>query len=284
MSYIEAILLGLAQGLCEFLPVSSSGHLVILQNVLNVTSDASENQLIVVLLHIATLIAVIAAFHELVWRLIVAFFTIIKKVFTGKFSWKKAESDERLLLLMILSTAILVPFVLLSDQIEALFNSLLLVGIALLFTAIILALGDYLSGKRVKNGITGKEGDDITVKDSVVVGLFQALALIPGISRSGSTITAGLICGFSRKQAVEYSFILSLPAICGSAVLKIKDAFEILPTVDLGPYIVGMVVAAFSGYLAIKLVELLIKKDKFGIFAYYCGAVGIFAIIYSLVK
>jgi undecaprenyl-diphosphatase len=91
------------------------------------------------------------------------------------------------------------------------------------------------------------------------------------------------MCGFDRKQAVEYSFILSLPAIIGSAVLKVGDAIKLLPTVEIGPYLVGMVVAAVSGYLAIKLVELLVSKDKFGAFAYYCAAVGIFSIIYAIV-
>ena len=283
MSYIEAIVLGLVQGLCEFLPVSSSGHLVLFQNLFGLSANASENQLTVVLLHVATLVAVVVAFHRLVWRLICASGRIVKNIFTGKFSWKNTQGDEKLLLLMVLSTALLIPFVLISDQIEALFSSLLLVGVALLVTALLLTLADIATKKRKQAGKLGKSGDQITVKDSVIVGLFQCLALVPGISRSGSTTTAGLMCGFDRKQAVEYSFILSLPAIIGSAVLKVGDAIELLPTVEIGPYLVGMVVAAVSGYLAIKLVELLVSKDKFGAFAYYCAAVGIFSIIYAIV-
>ena len=283
MSYIEAIVLGLVQGLCEFLPVSSSGHLVLFQNLFGLSANASENQLTVVLLHVATLVAVVVAFHRLVWRLICAFGRIVKNIFTGKFSWKNTQGDEKLLLLMVLSTALLIPFVLISDQIEALFSSLLLVGVALLVTALLLTLADIATKKRKQAGKLGKSGDQISVKDSVIVGLFQCLALVPGISRSGSTTTAGLMCGFDRKQAVEYSFILSLPAIIGSAVLKVGDAIELLPAVEIGPYLVGMVVAAVSGYLAIKLVELLVSKDKFGAFAYYCAVVGIFSIIYAIV-
>ncbi len=283
MSYIEAIVLGLVQGLCEFLPVSSSGHLVIFQNLFGLSENASENQLIVVLLHVATLIAVVVAFHGLIWRLICAAGRIVRNIFTGKFSWKTIQADEKLLILMILSTCLLIPFVLISDQIEALFSSLLFVGVALLVTAFLLTLADYITRKYAQSGRLGKTGEKLTVKDSIVVGLFQCLALVPGISRSGSTITAGLLCGFDRKQAVEYSFILSLPAIVGSAVLKVGDAVELLPTVELGPYLVGMVVAAVSGYLAIKLVELVVKKDKFRAFAYYCAAAGILAIVYAIV-
>ncbi len=283
MSYIEAIVLGLVQGLCEFLPVSSSGHLVIFQNLFGLSENASENQLIVVLLHVATLIAVVVAFHGLIWRLICAAGRIIRNIFTGKFSWKTIQADEKLLILMILSTCLLIPFVLISDQIEALFSSLLLVGVALLVTAFLLTLADYITRKYAKSGRVGKTGEKLTVKDSIVVGLFQCLALVPGISRSGSTITAGLLRGFDRKQAVEYSFILSLPAIVGSAVLKVGDAIELLPTVEIGPYLVGMLVAAVSGYLAIKLVELVVKKDKFGAFAYYCASAGILAIVYAIV-
>ena len=256
MSYIEAIVLGLVQGLGEFLPISSSGHLVIFQNLFGLSENASENQLIVVLLHVATLIAVVVAFHGLIWRLICAAGRIVRNIFTGKFSWK---------------------------TIQALFSSLLLVGGALLITAFLLTLADYITRKYAQSGHVGKTGEKLTVKDSLIVGLFQCLALAPGISRSGSTITAGLLCGFDRKQAVEYSFILSLPAVVGSAVLKAGDAIELLPTVDIGPYLVGMVVAAVSGYLAIKLVELVVKKDKFGAFAYYCAAAGILAIVYAIV-
>lgn len=283
MSYIEAIVLGLVQGLCEFLPVSSSGHLVLFQNLFGLSENASENQLVVVALHVATLVAVVAAFHKLIWRLLCAFGRIVKKIFTGKFSWKNTHGDEKLLLLMVLSTCLLVPFVLIADQIEALFSSLLLVGVALMVTALLLTLADYVTRKYAKAGKQGKSGDRLTVKDSLIVGLFQCLALVPGISRSGSTITAGMLCGFDRKQAVEYSFILSLPAIVGSAVLKVGDAIALLPGVDIGPYLVGMVVAAVSGYLAIKLVELLVSKDKFGAFAYYCAAAGIFSIVYAIV-
>ncbi len=283
MSYIEAIILGLVQGLCEFLPVSSSGHLAIFQNIFGLSESASENALVVVLLHLATLVAVVVAFRQRIWGLICAFFSLIKSIFTGKFSWKTAAVNERMLLLMIVATLPLLAFVVISDQIEALFSSLLLVGIALMVTAVLLSLADYVTRKYAKQGKIGKGADEMTVKDSIVVGLFQCVALVPGISRSGSTITGGLLSGLSRQHAVEFSFIMSIPAVLGSAILKTKDAIELLPHVEIGPYLVGMVVAAVSGYLAIKLVELVVKKDKFGAFAYYCAAAGIFAIIYHVI-
>ena len=125
---------------------------------------------------------------------------------------------------------------------------------------------------------------DMKVRDALIVGAFQGVALTPGISRSGSTITSGLLCGLTRSSAVEFSFILSIPAILGSAVLHLSDAAHMLSEVSLGPYIVGMAVAAVAGFAAIKLIQYLVKKEKFGMFAYYCAAMGLFVIIYSLVK
>ncbi len=283
MSYIEAVVLGLVQGLCEFLPVSSSGHLVIFQNLFGLSENASENALVVVLLHLATLVAVVVAFRKRIWGLICGFFSLLKSVFTGKFSWKTAPGNQRMLILMAIATLLLLPFALIEEKIEALFSSMLLVGIALMVTAFLLTLADYVTRKYAKQGKIGKGAGEMTVKDSIVVGLFQCVALVPGVSRSGSTITGGLLSGLSRQHAVEFSFIMSIPAVLGSAVLKVKDAIELLPGVDIGPYLVGMLVAAVSGYLAIKLVELVVKKDKFGAFAYYCAAAGIFAIIYAIV-
>ncbi len=283
MSYIEAVVLGLVQGLCEFLPVSSSGHLVIFQNLFGLSENASENALVVVLLHLATLVAVVVAFRKRIWGLICGFFSLLKSVFTGKFSWKTAPDNQRMLILMVIATLPLLAFAMISEQIEALFSSMLLVGIALMVTAFLLTLADYVTRKYAKQGKIGKGAGEMTVKDSIVVGLFQCVALVPGVSRSGSTITGGLLSGLSRQHAVEFSFIMSIPAVLGSAILKVKDAIELLPGVDIGPYLVGMLVAAVSGYLAIKLVELVVKKDKFGAFAYYCAAAGIFAIIYAIV-
>ncbi len=283
MSYIEAVVLGLVQGLCEFLPVSSSGHLVIFQNLFGLSENASENALVVVLLHLATLVAVVVAFRKRIWGLICGFFSLLKSVFTGKFSWKTAPDNQRMLILMVIATLPLLAFVFISDQIEALFSSMLLVGIALMVTAFLLTLADYVTRKYARQGKIGKGAGEMTVKDSIVVGLFQCVALVPGVSRSGSTITGGLLSGLSRQHAVEFSFIMSIPAVLGSAILKVKDAIELLPGVDIGPYLVGMLVAVVSGYLAIKLVELVVKKDKFGAFAYYCAAAGIFAIIYAIV-
>ena len=154
---------------------------------------------------------------------------------------------------------------------------MLTVGIALLFTALLLSFAD-----RVKKG--NKTMKDMKVRDALIVGAFQGVALTPGISRSGSTITSGLLCGLTRSSAVEFSFILSIPAILGSAVLHLSDAAHMLSEVSLGPYIVGMAVAAVAGFAAIKLIQYLVKKEKFGMFAYYCAAMGLFVIIYSLVK
>lgn len=313
MSYIEAGILGLVQGLCEFLPVSSSGHLVIFQNIFGQT-DAAANLLFDVMLHLATLIAVFIAFRKRILKLIVAFFTIFGDIFKRRFSFKKASYDQRMVIFIIIATIplfFLVPF---ADVIETLFSSMLLVGVALLITAAMLTVADRVrkdppaygernrrAGKRTDRHIEdrhtverhidkhskkvyNKTPKEMTVGDSLVIGLFQAVALTPGISRSGATISGGLVRGLSRESAVEFSFIMSIPAVLGSAVLNIKDAIAIIPTTNLGPCLLGMAIALVAGLAAIKLISFLVKKDKFGIFAYYCAAMGIFAIVYSFIK
>lgn len=284
MNYIEAAILGLVQGLCEFLPVSSSGHLVLFQTLFGM-QNPDDNALLVVLLHLATLIAVVVAFRRRIGGMLAALFRLIGKIFTGKFSWKRADGNERMVVLVVISTLLLVPFVLIQKKIEALFASLLVVGIALLVTALMLILADRISRRRKHSA--GKTAEQATVLDSVVVGLFQCAALVPGLSRSGSTITGGLVRGFDREFAVEYSFILSIPAVLGSVILKVKDAAALIqttPAAQLGPILVAMLVAGLSGYLAIRLVRLVAKKDRFGAFAYYCAAAGVFAIVYSIIR
>lgn len=281
MDYIQAVVLGLVQGLCEFLPVSSSGHLVIFQNILGMDASAAENILFDVMLHISTLIAVFIAFRKRIGKIIIAAFSLIGDIFKGKFSFKNSDGDKKMVIMVVVATLPLLLFALIEEKIEALFSSLLLVGIALLVTAVFLILSDIASAKAAAHA-KSKDASQATLLDSIVVGLFQCIALIPGISRSGSTITAGLLRNFNRELAVEFSFILSIPAVLGSAILNIGDAFEMISDANLGPYIAGMAAALISGLLAIKFVKYIVNKNKFGKFAYYCTAVGLVAIVYAI--
>ncbi len=278
MTLIQSILLGLVQGITEFLPVSSSGHLILFQNILNI--DIGTHDIFFdTMLHFGTLIAVFFAFRKKICALISTFFKSIPQLFKGKLHAKTASGNQRMIFFIIVSILplfVLVPF---KDKIETAYSSTLLVGIALLVTSIFLFASDHI--------VTGKkDAEKMTLKDSIVVGIVQAIALVPGISRSGSTITAGLACGFNRKFAAEYSFILSIPTILGSVVLNIFDIVQegsfnisLLPV-----FLVGTAVAAISGFAAIKLLEYILKSKKFTVFSVYCFAVGVFAIIFSLVK
>lgn len=276
MSIFESLLLGLVQGLTEFLPVSSSGHLIIVQTLLGTDAGAAD-LMFDAMLHIGTLAAVIFVFRELIWKLIKTFFTSIPKLFTGKLKAKNATPEQRMIFFLIISLLPLFLILPVMDFVEEAYSSILLVGIALIVNAAVLFLSDRV--------VTGKKNaSNMKLGDALVVGFTQAIAVIPGISRSGSTITAGVFCGFKRSYAAKYSFILSIPTILAGAFLKVLDvASEGGFNASLLPaYIVGTLAAAISGFAAIKLLQYLLKSRKFIIFAIYCLIVGVFSVIYGI--
>lgn len=279
MSIWQSILLGLIQGVTEFLPISSSGHLILFQQIFNVQLEGND-MLFDTLLHLGTLVAVFIAFRKRICALIKSFFRSIPQLFKGQLKPSTADGNQRMIFFIILSVLplfILVPF---KDKIESIaYGSTLFVGIALLFNSVILLLCDRIVAGR-------KKAETMTVKDALIVGGVQAVAVLPGISRSGSTITAGVACGMKRKFAAEYSFVLSIPTILGSVVLNVLDVVKegVFNTGDIPAYIIGMVVAAVSGFFSIKLLEILLKSKKFSVFSIYCAVVGIFAIVYFLLN
>lgn len=274
MSVISAIFQAIIQGLTEFLPVSSSGHLSLYQHF---TGNSGEGALLFsAILHLGTLFAVFIAFWDTIWDLICEFVRMVKDIFKRQFSFKEMNADRRAVLMVILSTAVLIPFYIFKDFFEGFAedSTIFAEGICFLYTASILFLADKCSKGNKKLG-------DITVKDSIFVGFFQSIALLPGVSRSGSTISAGLFSGFARETAVKYSFILGIPAILGGCLVEVKDAVQ----TDMSfswTYILGFVVAAIVGICAIKMVNWLVKTDKFKIFAYYTGVLGAVVIIVSI--
>ena len=273
MEFWMAIVLGVVQGVAEFLPISSSGHLSLLQHFFGMEEpDALYN----ILLHFATLIAVCVVYWRDIADMVLEFFRAIAALASGERTQGNPPEARRMILLLILGTLplfLVLPF---DDFVEGLGANPVFVSVMLLVTGCILFLSDRYGGGR-KNGRTA------TVKDVLLVGLAQGAATIPGLSRSGTTISAGMALGFDRNFAVRYSFLMSLPAVFGATLLKVvkvaKDgAFdtELLPM-----YLTGMVIAGVVGFFAISLVKLLASKGKFGSFAYYCWVVGIAALIFS---
>lgn len=278
MNFWKAILMGIIQGLTEFLPVSSSGHLVIAGILLNTNTEASA--LFDVLLHVGTLTAVFIVFWQDVKSLFVELFRLIRDLVLRLSRGKKLEMypARKMLLLVIIAsipTAILGLFV--KAFLEDLFmSSLIAVGFAELVTAILL----YLS-KKIPEG--HKELGKIKYSDGLFVGLMQGVAVIPGISRSGSTVTAGLFAGLERDFAFRFSFLISIPAIIGAALFELFDITR-ADASNMGFYLCGMVAAGVVGYFSVRWLRSLVKNNSLYRFAYYCAAIGILAIIAGIVR
>ncbi len=269
MSYLQSALLGLVQGLTEFLPVSSSGHLAIFKRILG--ADALTTTLTLdILLHVGTLVAVFLVYYKDIWALIREFFCMLWDLLRGKPDF--SSPYRRFVIMVVLgSVPAAVVGILLKDVLATL--PLFTVGLALLVTAVLLWLSDRIVGGHASM-------EKASYPSALFVGLFQAVAILPGISRSGSTIVGARVAGYSREFAVKFSFILSIPAILGAAVLDLADVLQgEVPVIDAGPALVGMAVAAVSGFLAIRWLIKLVQKSKFHYFAYYCALAGILAIL-----
>lgn len=277
MSILSAILQAIIQGITEFLPVSSSGHLSLYQHF---TGNSGEGALMFsALLHLGTLVAVCTVFYKQIWELIKEFCLMIKDIFTGNFSVRDASPQRRVVFMYIISTAMLIPFVIFKGVFEGFAEdgSILMEGICFLYTAAILFMAD-----RTSKG--SKKAIDMKYKDATTIGFFQGVALLPGVSRSGSTISAGLFCGLTREAAVSYSFILGIPAILGGCLIEVKDGIAQKADIGVLPCIIGFVVAAIVGFLAIKLVQMLIKSDKFKVFWIYTGILGAVVVIIAIIE
>lgn len=272
------IVMGIVQGLGEFLPISSSGHLALVSSFWGFSAD--EAPAFDVLLHLGTLLAVFIVYRRDIFPLIPAFFTMVKKIFQRKFKLSEYTVNERFVMCIIVATLPLVFIALtgLEDKIDLVKNYPAAVGGILIFNGLVLMISDRLSQGSI-------DGTNVKPKSAFLVGICQMFATLPGLSRSGSTITGGLLCNYNREYAVKFSFILSIPAILGAAVLKIDDlTSSAISTEQWINYGVGMLFAAVFGFLAMKLLIYISKKANFTYFAYYCFAVGLAAIIYTFVR
>ncbi len=273
MTYIQAAILGVVQGVAEFLPISSSGHLTLFQHFFGMQEP---DNLFNILLHFATLLAVCIYYWQDIWEMILEFFRGIAALCSRTGSHEPPPPARRLVMLVIVGTLPLFLVLPIQDKVEALGANPIFVCCILLVTGVILFVSD-----RIAKG--HKTAKNATVKDALLVGVAQGFATLPGLSRSGSTIAAGMALGFDRKFAVRYSFLLSLPAVLGATLIKVLQvAGEGIDTVLLPKYLVGMVLSGIVGYFSIKLVNLLTDKGKFGAFAYYCWAAGGVALVLCL--
>lgn len=286
MTIIESILLGILQGVTEFLPVSSSGHLALAQNIFHI--ETNDSMLFDIMLHLGTLVAVFIVYHRDIWNMIKEavfmagdifrnlYTFILNRIHKTSLKYRKIvhNSYRKFVVLILVST---VPTgiigVLGKDLISDASQTLLIPGICLMITGVLLLMADLAKEGR-------KKPKDVTYRSGLLIGAAQGLATLPGLSRSGTTITACILCGLDRKFAVKYSFILSIPAILGAAVLEVKDVIaEPIEMGQIGIYAVGTVFAAVVGYVCIKTMLVIVRNKKFKYFAYYCFTVGIIAIV-----
>lgn len=304
MSIFDAIIQGIVQGLTEFLPVSSSGHLAITQHILGTSGDG--NLFFNVMLHVGTLFAVIAFYYKLIWSLIKEFCSMVKDILTGKFKWSKMNYERNLIMMLVIG---LLPLFLLfipipgtemkiKDLAEVLSGSpiLIVTAISLLVTSALLTIGIICNrrnsskgGKHLKGaGKAGSNGrESYTILDAVCVGLMQvAAAVFPGLSRSGSTLAVGEMRGINKQKALDYTFVLGVPSIVAAALLEGIDAVKSPEgiNVEIGVIIAGVIASAVVGYLAIVIFKWFLKSDKMSIFVIYTAIVGIAFIVISIIE
>ena len=267
MNWLQALVLGLIQGLTEFLPVSSSGHLVIGREILGV--EAAEDLVFEITVHVATVLATIIVFRKQIWKLL-----------CGLFKFKYNDETDYILKICLSMIPVFIVGMFLKDKVESLFTSLLVVGLALVVTAMLLFFSDIYGGRgkvaarQYRNGIGWWQ--------AFMVGLGQAFAVIPGLSRSGTTISTGLLCGARRSEVAQFSFLMVLVPILGEAFLDLVGGDVASSSVGVFPLLVGFFAAFFSGLFACKVMIALVKKARLRWFALYCAIVGRVVIFFSM--
>lgn len=275
MSYFESVVLGLVQGLAEFLPISSSGHLALLQQFFGIEED--NVLLFAVLLHVGTLISVFIVYWKDIWELLVELVLTIKDLFTGK-GLRLDERPVRKLGVMIIVATIPTGImgVLFNDFFNSLYNSVVPIGVGLIITGFLLVVAERM-------GDSNRGIKQMNYRNALFIGFVQGVAICPGISRSGSTLFGSLICNLDRKFAVKFVFLISIPSILGSAVMEAPAAIKAgMDMSQLGPVLVGMAVAAVSGLIAIKSMIKIVSSKKLSYFSYYVWIVGLAVVLYGI--
>jgi len=277
LTLFESIILGLIQGLSEFLPISSSGHLALLQYFFGIEGESVLA--FAVLLHLGTLLSIFAVYYKDIWDLIRELFATLADLFTGRGLRINANETRRLGFMIIVAT---IPTgiigVLFNDLFESMYLSLAAIGTGLLITGTLLWFSEKI-GKGRKNVLNMK------FRDAFLVGLFQSVAITPGISRSGSTIVGGLFSGMKREIAVRFAFLISIPSVLGAVVMEAPSAFKSgMDMSMLTPIIIGVAIAAVSGFIAIKTMIRIVSNKKLYYFSFYTWAVGAIVLIYTFLS
>ena len=276
MTIGNAIVLGLVQGLAEFLPISSSGHLSILNNLFGMTTTESGHLFFDVLLHLGTLLSICIVYWE---DIVAMFFEVLGFVNVGPLAGERRARypAARLFFMICVATLPLLLILPVKSMMDGLFYNNYFIGAMLVLTGCMLYVSDKMTeGKKTVGGMS--------VWDALIIGLCQCVAAVPGLSRSGTTITAGVATGLKRDFAVKFSFLMSLPAVLGANVLSIVDAAkEGIDWSCMPAYLIGMAVAMVSGIAAISLIKYVADRGKFGGFAYYCWVVGVLSIILTMI-
>ncbi len=276
MTYFEAIILGLVQGLAEFLPISSSGHLALLQNWFGI--DETKVLLFTVLLHVGTLISVFIVYWKDIWELIVELCITIKDLCTGK-GLRLQERPVRKLGVMIIVATIPTAIIglVFNDFFDSLYTSVIPIGVGLIITGFLLLIAERMNaGNRTI--------EKMNLRNAIFIGCVQGVAICPGISRSGSTLFGSLVCNLDRKFAVKFVFLISIPSILGSAILEAPEAIKAgVSAAEIGPVLVGMVVAAIAGLAAIKGMIKIVQDKKLIWFSYYVWILGAIVVLIGII-
>jgi undecaprenyl-diphosphatase len=276
VNLLQAIFLGFVQGVAEFLPISSSGHLAIFQNLFHMNGVGEVDLFFDVLLHFGTLFSVLLVYWKDIRGIVLEFFTMLR---LRRRPEREREDpiSRRMIWFIITGTLPLVVALLFKDAVENLYSNMFFIAFALAATGLILFLSDrFGSGK--------KQAKNATILDALLVCVGQMLAIVPGLSRSGTTISAGMTRGFERSFSVKFSFLLSIPAILGASLLELIEVITTGIDVSMLPYyLAGMITAAVCGYLSIRLLERITKSNRFGAFAYYCWGAAAVTLFLSLI-
>ena len=276
MSVFHAIILGIVQGVAEFLPISSSGHLSILNNLFGLSSAEEGHLFFDVLLHFGTFVSICVVYWNDIVDMLHEVLGILNR---GPIAEERRERYPAARLFFMIFVATLPLFLVLpfKDMLEVLYYNNYFIGVSLLLTGCLLYVSDKMSVGR-------KTGNTMTVLDALIVGLCQSVAIIPGLSRSGTTISAGIATGMKREFAVKFSFLLSLPAVFGANILSFADAFKSgIDWNSVPAYLVGTAVSMVLGIASLSLLKHIVSNGKFGNFAYYCWLVGVLSIILTMI-
>ena len=276
MTYLQAAILGIVQGLAEFLPISSSGHLALLQYFFGVESDSVL--LFTVMMHVGTLVSVFIIYRKDIWSLIKELIATIKDLFTGKGLRINSSPMRRMGFMIIVATIpTAIIGLLFEDFFEGLYASIVSIAIGLIFTGTILLVAERM-------GKSDKGPMEMKWRHAIFIGIMQGIAICPGVSRSGSTLFGGLMAGLKREFAVEFAFLISIPSILGSVILEAPDALAGGADASmLGPIVLGVVLAAISGIVAIKAMIRVVSNKRLVGFSIYVWLVAAAVLAYSLV-